>query len=210
MWKVDELEVVIFDSALQMFKLPSALKGFHSITEREKSEADYVSLHQSPVLARKGHVSSWHMDPIVIGGGWMYILKGEKEWRFHDPYMSLFYYNTTDNDFSLNDMTTLEFINLMSEMPAEDLATIKALYPDFRFTPVQTATAREGDFVYFPPGWLHRVETIEKTFGVAGYVRPHSTIERQHHYEDFFHKLGINGTWNEEAVIDSEGKLKSN
>jgi len=27
-----------------------------------------------------------------------------------------------------------------------------------------------GDFCYFPPGWLHRVRTYDKSIGVGGYL----------------------------------------
>jgi len=27
-----------------------------------------------------------------------------------------------------------------------------------------------GDFIYFPPGWLHRVKTHDRSIGVGGYL----------------------------------------
>ena len=51
-------------------------------------------------------------------------------------------------------------------------STGKALDISPQDVEVLAVTAETGDFVYFPPGWLHRVWTYEKSMGLGGYMMP--------------------------------------
>ena len=38
------------------------------------------------------------------------------------------------------------------------------------------ANAIGGDFIYFPPAWLHKVKTYEKSIGMGGYIQLEATL----------------------------------
>jgi hypothetical protein len=186
------LDFQVFDTPLDMFHLPKVLVENHTLADFEKKDENYVLLNQTPVLSRADYLTPWHMDPINLGGGWMYIFQGEKDWYFNEPWMAPLYYNKKTK--TIQDLTPGEYSSIINNY---DFSSIKNFYPQFKITPFIQAKARPGDFVYFPPGWLHRVKTYNKTIGIGGYIRLSSTIQKSEKISQYFKHFGINGTWNE-------------
>lgn len=212
----DNLSYTIFESPLAMFDLPQTLKAHHFAHDFELSDPSYVPLSQTPVLTPTDYLSSFHIDPLYLGGGWMFLWQGVKEWSFHESWMAPLYY-TTDRDSwppHLRDpLNASDFFQLSEQHRQQgDFSDYDAairssksksngtnstkLPTTFRPTPYKTATVRAGDFVYFPPGWLHRVHTPEKALGLGGYIRPRETLGLVSFTERYFDALGINGSWN--------------
>jgi Cupin-like domain len=188
----DTLNFQVFDTPLHMFDLPKVLKKNHIQMEFEKDDETYILLNQTPVLSRANYLTPWHMDPINLGGGWMYIFQGEKDWYFNEPWMAPLYYD--ENTSLIQDLTLTDYHSILSNY---DFKSIKGFYPEFQVSPFLTAKARPGDFVYFPPGWIHRVKTHNKTIGIGGYIRLPTTLEKSKKVSEYFTHFGINGTWNE-------------
>jgi len=188
----DNLTVTVFEAPVNMFPLPSSLKDHHELADFERDDPNYVLLAQTPVLSKAEYLSPWHIDPLGLGGGWMYLWQGRKEWKFHSPWVAPLYY-TTDPvwDSHIKDHSVLDFFKAMQDKPA--LAS--------RVSAVRTATVAAGDFVYFPPSWLHRVQTREKALGLGGYIRPPETVPVVAEVEELFNSLSLNGTWNSRELI---------
>jgi len=188
----DNLTVTVFEAPVNMFPLPSSLKDHHALADFERDDPNYVLLAQTPVLSKAEYLSPWHIDPLGLGGGWMYLWQGRKEWKFHSPWVVPLYYSTDpDWDSHIKDHSVLSFHKAMQEQPA--LAS--------RVSAVRTATVVAGDFVYFPPSWLHRVQTREKALGLGGYIRPPQTVPVLAEVEELFNRLSLNGTWNSRELI---------
>ena len=91
------------------------------------------------------------MDPPDYGGGWMYLSEGKKDWMFLEP--------------------TPEALQSVIESGAQHLVDISPELAYQRAGVVfHEAKMQAGDLLYFPPGWLHRVRTYEKSIGVGGYL----------------------------------------
>jgi len=48
-----------------------------------------------------------------------------------------------------------------------------------------------GDFLYFPPGTNHRVQTFDKSIGYGGYVTLPSDTEKLTKIENYYKKNGL-------------------
>lgn len=167
----DTLDLFVFDSPLEMFDMPEAMLASHVKTENEDAaDSGYIPLQQGLVLSRIDSVTSWHIDPPIKGGGWMYLWQGTKDWKLLDPWLAPFFYTSYEGfKYHIIDLNEADYDKVVKLPSSLELAKLCNAFKHgaFRFTPFQTVTARAGDFVYFPPGWLHRVETKEKALGLG-------------------------------------------
>lgn len=158
-WISDSLNVKVLDSPMHIVDLPPVMDDFDAPdteTPEEESFAARVYAHrhgQSPVLTRADTYTPFHVDPPDFGGGWMYLWKGCKTWHF----------------VSQEWITTLYWLESSEKIRDASLAELHGLDPGIECFAV---TAGGGDFIYFPPGWIHRVWTHEKSLGIGGYIRP--------------------------------------
>lgn len=95
-----------------------------------------------------------HADPGEEGGSWMHLFRGRKLWHFHHPRHHNFFADFPDAQ--------------PSQLPPDaKIGTFACL-------------AESGDTVYFPPAWLHRVWTFEKSFGLNSYITPKGISVEEH------------------------------
>ncbi|KAJ3303601.1 hypothetical protein HDV03_003678 [Kappamyces sp. JEL0829] len=183
-WHRGNLSVTVFDSPLQIFDLPQTLHDHHSESDVDSTELK-VPLGQTIVLSKGSSYTPLHMDPLNYGGGWMYIYQGEKDWNFLAPEWADLLFDPETK--WLHDAQPSEFLDIVSSAVE---------HPPFtaRFKHVQ---ARAGDFVYFPPAWMHRVQTFNKTIGLGGYIRPSSTLDKLSMIESSFVASGVMTYWDE-------------
>ena len=159
-WLGDRLEVKVLDSPVHIVDLPPVMDEFATRPPTTKpledgSHTSRVHAHehgQSPVLTCGDTYTPFHVDPPLFGGGWMYLWRGGKTWHFVSQAWITTLFTRDTNDKIL-------------DASIEELATIDPAIECF------AVTAGNGDFVYFPPGWIHRVWTREKSLGIGGYIR---------------------------------------
>lgn len=109
----------------------------------------HQEMKQSLVLSPVG-TTALHIDPPDYGGGFMYLCQGDKEWTFMDPFHTIpRVYDAANKRFY--------------DQPQEPC----------------NVHMRSGDFIYFPPGELHRVVTTKPSFGVGGYLMLGACARRQ-------------------------------
>lgn len=101
--------------------------------------------HRTLIFTPANRYTGTHSDPSTDGGSWMHLFRGRKLWQFYDPKHFLHFVGNKIDEHA-------------SRLPPE-IETLSCL-------------AEEGDTVYFPPGWLHRVWTFEKSFGLNSYLTP--------------------------------------
>ena len=161
-WLNDRLKVKVLDSPMHIVELPAVMDEFASApppateTPEEESFAARVHAHkhgQSPVLTRADAYTPFHVDPPEFGGGWMYLWKGRKAWHFVSQAWIKTLYRPSPPDKLLD-------------------ASIEELHGLDPKIECFSVTSGGGDFIYFPPGWIHRVWTHEKSLGIGGYIQP--------------------------------------
>jgi hypothetical protein len=111
--------------------------------------ADALMLVASTRLTR----TPFHQDPPLEGGGWMWLAQGQKLW--------------TLVDYEHNDVLLDPLTKTLEEVPTAELLSRKnhALWGH-----VRQGWIEGGDFLYFPPGWAHRVRTYRPSLGLGGYA----------------------------------------
>jgi len=162
-WLGDGLKVKILDSPMRIVDLPPVLDEFAVLPpaadphEEESFTAQvYANKHgQSPVLTRADAYTRFHVDPPGFGGGWMYLWRGRKTWHFVSQAWITTLFSPQDDK--------------IRDASVEELASLD---PKIECSRV---TAGGGDFLYFPPGWIHRVWTHEKSLGIGGYIQLEGT-----------------------------------
>lgn len=122
-----------------------------------KTAAETVALVATPAETYTG----FHIDPL-LGGGWILLLEGTKVWQFMHP--SLAGHLRPDGDRSK-----------LEDPPLVDLISRNGYA---LFGKVYSAVCNAGDFIYFPPGWIHRVQTWDKCYGLGGYLQLGITDEK--------------------------------
>lgn len=183
-WHVGNLTMTVFDSPLHIFDLPPVLSKHHSPGDVDASEL-VVELGQTIILSRQNSYTALHMDPLNYGGGWMYIWSGQKDWHFLDPQFADILYDPENH--WLDDLSPSEFVSDLKELWNDGPIPKKSTF--------RSAKARPGDFIYFPPAWMHRVKTFDKTMGIGGYIRPRQTLDRLSEIEEFFNESGVMHYW---------------
>ena len=103
---------------------------------------------QCLVMTNAPGYTALHVDPPKHGGGWMWLVCGKKTWTFVDL---------------VDGMKHLFVIEGQTLIDLSD-------HPLSLIVPTYQITTQAGDFIYFPPGWLHRVVTHEKSLGLGGYL----------------------------------------
>lgn len=163
-WLDNRLDVNVLDSPMHLIDLPVVLDECAvSAPARAPDDSPFtaqVCAHehgQSPVLTRAGTYTPFHVDPPLFGGGWMYLWRGCKTWHFVSQEWITTLYSPQEND-------------KIRDASVEDLARV-----DHRIECL-AVTAGAGDFLYFPPGWIHRVWTHDKSLGIGGYIQPEGAI----------------------------------
>lgn len=138
------LDFVIVDSPVRepARVLPAVLRGRAPDDEEGRQYACCF------VLTGAGRVTPFHADP-EFGGGYMHLLAGEKLWWLVDP----------------ADAPTEALVD-------RSIATVLTQDERKLWGKVQVALLRAGGFLYFPPLWSHRVRTLERSYGLGGYVTP--------------------------------------
>jgi len=113
----------------------------------------YTPFHQDPVRAKvvsgEIHWPWWHGG----GGGYMVLGQGKKLWHLIPN--------------SLTHVVYDENAKCMINLPMDQL-----LYKDNHalWGKITQAWIEAGDFLYFPPGMIHRVYTYERSIGWGGYI----------------------------------------
>lgn len=146
-WKADNLEYRILDSPLHVIDLPSDLVSMQFVKEGITD----LTLAQTLILSSPNSYTSLHMDSPKQGGGWMYLVEGQKDWYFMKP--------TAAALQSLIEPDAPHLIDISYELAYQRAGTV-----------FHEANAIKGDFLYFPPGWLHRVRTHDRSVGIGGYL----------------------------------------
>lgn len=180
-WHTDQLDLTVFDSPLHIFDLPNSLSAVHSENQIDRAELG-VALGQCIILSRKNSYTALHMDPVNYGGGWMVLFEGQKEWEFLNPVYAQELFDPTTR--WLADMSPKEFLSLSYAVGYNDKFKATKAFP--------------GDFIYFPPAWMHRVKTFDKALGIGGYIRPQNSLHQLALVEKHFDDYGIWEYWNEE------------
>jgi hypothetical protein len=182
-WLGDRLGVKVLDSPMHLVDLPAVLDEFaapmaHAAPPEDGSFAGRVlrlKHGQSPVLTRADTYTPFHVDPPYFGGGWMYLWRGSKTWHFlSQEWISTLFQESTGKirDASIGDLLSLD----------PGIACF-------------TTTAGGGDFVYFPPGWIHRVWTHEKSIGIGGYMLLEGATAESLQAVERLHALGKDFAW---------------
>jgi hypothetical protein len=153
-WENDQLKLAILDSWIHVFDLPEDLVRYHHVVPED--DPSHAFMGQTLVLSRANGYTYLHHDPYKYGGGWMYLHEGQKAWHYLDPKWMPYIFS--DEDKNVQDLLPEDAGKLI---PSELLDEVEFL----------TATAKAGDFLYWPPSWMHRVWTHEKSLGVGGYIR---------------------------------------
>lgn len=107
----------------------------------------------SPVLTPAGAYTALHFDPPGAGAGWMYLAGGRKRWVLVDPACRDLLLDPDANDGRLLDVP------------------IGALRERAPAGAIRQVTIAAGDFLFFPPYWMHRVTTDETSIGLGGYCK---------------------------------------
>ena len=120
-----------------------------------------------------------HLDPPFYGGGWMYLTHGQKNWQYiHPRFIDLLYDPATKR---LRDLPVSELVSRFGwQLHGQ----------------VMSARAEAGDFVYFPPCWMHRVRSYDKGLGVSGYMKLKQCHADMNKYTELLAKKGLNSIWN--------------
>jgi len=118
------------------------------------------------VLSNSGMYTPFHADPMYLkneenikkfgdqmGGGWMYLNKGVKMWQ-------------------MLPVDCIEFLYDHELKIIKDLNISDLLYFNNNqfWGQIETFLLEDGDYLYFPPGHLHRVWTYKNSIGLAGYL----------------------------------------
>jgi hypothetical protein len=97
-------------------------------------------MEKSLVLSPARCFTSFHVDAYGMQG-WMYLIAGCKRWTFGSPADALAAFDPVRKDF---------------------------LRERLHGTACYSCEMRGGDFLYFPSGWIHEVETTQSSYGVGG------------------------------------------
>ena len=127
-----------------------------------------------------------HIDPPLNGGGWMYLVDGQKDWTFWPPSTFVDVFDEKVKAFRLNRFyhDTIGFLHCL---------------------------INSGDFIYFPPGWIHAVRTPIKSIGIGGYITLNITerfarftaLPLSHHGLDY-----VQTYFDEEYHLDYKSKIR--
>ena len=118
--------------------------------EWQKEATTRLGRHQKQALTwiwtAPQSVTGFHQDPVYgqINGAWMWLVEGRKCWWFIDP------------SFLVEKID----INKMS------IEEVQAIIGDL---PILNEEIGKNDLIWFPNGWIHRVETTDWSFGFGGY-----------------------------------------
>ena len=108
-------------------------------------------MEQTIILSPANSYSVLHMDYPSKGGGFMYLVEGQKDWYFMKPTHAALQ--------SLIEPGAAHLIDISPELAYQRAGTI-----------FHEANMIAGDFIYFPCGWLHKVRTYDKSIGIGGYI----------------------------------------
>lgn len=104
-------------------------------------------------ISGAGSFTPFHED----GSGeqaWMYLVTGEKQWTIYPPKCRPLLWDSFFKDFYSPRRSHA------ARFPFLDCARAHEI----------TATARAGDLIFIPPGWIHQVLTTEPSFGLGGNI----------------------------------------
>jgi hypothetical protein len=105
----------------------------------------------SPHLVRAFRHTPMHLDPPAIGGGWVFLVEGEKTWTCVHP-------------------KKVEALFDEERLCAKDL-TMDLLIEIVGGESVWMHRQAENEAIFFPAGYLHQVDTHRNSVGLAGYYR---------------------------------------
>jgi len=166
---------------LQLSFLDSPIKGLLSAEHVHPSLAKHGITPDSLmlVLSKRHNYTPFHIDMAYDGGGWMFLSKGKKVWNMID--------------FS-------KAHHLMANNRVRDLPMDQLLYEKehFLWGHIYQAWMEAGDFLYFPPGMIHRVNTYEASIGLGGYATCDHDAVRVPEVNAFISSFGIHpayGVW---------------
>lgn len=123
----------------------------------------------------------FHQDPPLEGGGWMWLAEGRKAWCLIDY---------EQNDALLDPAT-----KTLLDMPMAELLSRKDLALQDN---VWQGVIEGGDFIYFPPGCAHQVQTTQRSLGLGSYAVLPTDRERQEKITKWYLARGLDvagGIW---------------
>lgn len=109
----------------------------------------YDEYEKNLIMSPKGSFTSLHLDAYGMQG-WVYLITGCKVWEFYAPQYVHHAFDPIYREFFDHRQHSLEQFPLL---------TVAEKY---------VGTMNAGDLLYFPPGWIHEVETTEMSVGVGG------------------------------------------
>jgi hypothetical protein len=129
----------------------------------------------SPHLVRAFRHTPMHLDPPAIGGGWIFLVEGEKTWVCVHPKKleALF-----DKERLCAQDPTLD--NLIEMVGGESV-----------WSHHQTAS----EAIFFPAGYLHQVDTHRDSIGLAGYYRNEADRELADSTHKWLASYGLEYLW---------------
>ena len=133
-----------------------------------RSMYDYRDSARPSLILSPVGTTNLHLDPPDYGGGFMYLCHGEKDWSFMDPFQTI---------------------------PNVYDAANRRLFDRTAGVPCSNARMSGGDFIYFPPGELHRVITTQPSFGLGGYLLLDACANRRERVLQFIKGYDITGIY---------------
>lgn len=144
----------------------------------------------SPILTQEGRYTSFHLDPPLAGGGWMFLASGTKHWLFVQP----------DHVEALYNPATKR----LRDLPLHELVRVVPM------SALRQATLCDGEFLFFPPAWIHRVKTESDSLGVGGYVLREADRPAAERHAAWLKQRGLQEIWpgkSAQALSPQPGRL---
>ncbi|MEY2881014.1 MAG: hypothetical protein RLZZ15_3394 [Verrucomicrobiota bacterium] len=178
-WRRGELAVNLIDAPIPNIFAPGEVAA-------ELAAFGITAATLMLVASRALTYTPFHQDPLFQGGGWMWLAEGQKLWTFVD----------FEHTGVLLDAAKK---TLRDPAPADLLDRDDgALWGH-----VRQAWVEGGDFVYFPPGCSHRVQTYRRCLGLGGYAVLPTDAARLEKIVPWYRARGLDpvgGIWREERA----------
>lgn len=162
-YKNNTLGFKILNSVTHIIDLPQVLLDYHKPVIPTTVTPTTEEPLLQSIILSPVGKTTLHLDVVEYGGVFMYLCEGEKEWSFMEP---------IQNMPALYDAKNRRLFD--KELPCD-------------------ARTEGGDFVYFPPGELHRVVTTKKMIGISGYIVLEACSDRRKKLLKFLEDYDITG-----------------
>lgn len=129
----------------------------------------------SPHLVRAFRHTPMHLDPPAIGGGWVFLVEGDKTWVCVHP-------------------KKVEALFDEERLCAKD-PTMDVLMEIVGAESVWMHRQVVNEAIFFPAGYLHQVDTHRNSVGLAGYYRTEANQELAEWTENWLARYGLEYLW---------------